>query len=98
MLRELATDPDREEIIRDHPNLTNRAAHSLMRKQAYATKEKQEREQEEDWVKHNRVWFKDLYDIVNEAARIATVVDVDECTPEQQENLRQGSTPICCYT
>ena len=91
VLRELATHDDREEIIRKHPDLTKRKAHDLMRKQASATKEKQEREQAEDWVKHNRVWFKELCNIVNEAARTAEALD--ECTPEQQEKLRQAIDP-----
>jgi hypothetical protein len=89
VLRELATHDDREEIIRKQPDLTKRKAHDLMRKQASATKEKQERA--EDWVKHNRRWFKELCNIVNEAARTAEALD--ECTPEQQENLRQAIDP-----
>jgi hypothetical protein len=93
VLRELATHPDREKIIHDDPKITKREAHDLMRKQANATKEKQEQDQWDDWLKHNRVWFKELCKIVNEAARTATVVDLDECTPEQQENLRQAVDP-----
>jgi hypothetical protein len=93
VLRELATHPDREEMIRKHPNLTKREAHNLMRKRAYATKEEQEQEQEEDWVKHNRVWFKELCKIAQEASRTAAAVGVDKCTPEQQENLRQAVDP-----
>jgi hypothetical protein len=90
-LRELATHDDREQIIRKHPDLTKREARNLMRKQVSAMREKQEREQAEDWVKHNRLWFKDLCNIVNEAARTAEALD--ECTPEQQNNLRQVIDP-----
>ena len=93
VLRELATHPDREETIRQKPNITKREAHDLMRKQANVTKEKQEREQEEDWVKHNRRWFRELYEIANKTYRIAAAVNVDQCTPEQQENLRQVVDP-----
>jgi hypothetical protein len=58
VLRELATHPEREEIIRKHPNLTKREAHDLMRKQ----KNSRNNEKDEDWLKHCRAWFKRLVD------------------------------------
>jgi len=42
VLRELATHPDREEIIRKDPNITKREAHDQMRKLKGTAKEKQE--------------------------------------------------------
>jgi len=91
VLRELATHPEREQIISKCPNLTKREAHKLMRKREGAAKEKQEQQQEDEWSRDNRRWFKDLLALANEASRMAGVVD--ECTPEQLENLLQVVDP-----
>jgi hypothetical protein len=88
-LRELAAHPDREEIVAKDPNITKREAHRLMRQQAYTAKTKREQEQEDNWGKHNRGWFKALVTLGDEVMRTAGAVNVDECTPEQQESLRQ---------
>ena len=95
VLRELQTHPDRAQIIRKNPNLTKREAHELMRKREGAAKTKQEQEQEQEqedeWLKHNRKWFKDLVAVANEASRVASVMD--QCTPEQLDKLRQAVDP-----
>jgi hypothetical protein len=93
VLRELATHPEREQIIRKNPDLTKREAHELMRKRegAAKTKQEQEQEQEDEWLKHDRKWFKDLVAVANEASRVAGVLD--EYTPEQLDKLRQAVDP-----
>ena len=93
VLRELQTHPDRAEIIRKNPNLTKREAHERMRelKGAAKTKQEQEQEQEDEWLKHDRKWFKDLVAVANEASRVAGVLD--EYTPEQLDKLRQAVDP-----
>ena len=91
VLRELATHPDRKQIIRENPNLTKREAHDLMRKQVYAAEEKRKQDQEDDWLKHSRKWFKDLVALANEAARAADVPN--QCTPDQLENLLKAVDP-----
>src|SRR5262249_31110644 len=65
----------------------------LMRKRegAAKTKQEQEQEQEDEWLKHNRKWFKDLVAVANEASRVASVMD--QCTPEQEDNLRRVIDP-----
>ena len=93
VLRELATHPDREEIIRENPKITKRAAHDLMRKQEYAAQEKQVQEQENEWRGHSRKWYKNLVALGNEATRIAGAVDVDQFTPEQLETWRGAINP-----
>ena len=91
VLRELSTHPEREQIIRENPNLTKREAHDLMRKQVYAAEEKRKQDQEDDWLKHSRKWFKDFVALANEAIRAAGVVA--ECTPEQLDTLLQAVEP-----
>ena len=93
VLRELQTHPDRAQIIRKNPNLTKREAHERMRELKGTAKDEREREQEQEdeWLKHDRKWFKDLVAIANEAARAAGVLD--EYTPEQLDKLRQAVDP-----
>jgi hypothetical protein len=91
VLRELAPHANRAQIIRDNPDITKSEAHALMRKQGHAVKEQQEQEQEAEWQRHNRKWFKDLVELANEATRMAGVVD--ECTPEQLDNLLKAVDP-----
>ena len=93
VLRELQTHPDRAQIIRKNPNLTKREAHERMRELKGTAKDEREREQEQEdeWLKHDRKWFKDLVAIANEAARAAGVLD--EYTPEQLDKLRQAADP-----
>jgi hypothetical protein len=90
-LRDLATHPDREQIIRENPNITKRKAHQLMRNRECDAKELREQEQEADWMKHNRRWFKKLCAIAREASRTADVLDC--CSPEQLENLHNAIDP-----
>jgi hypothetical protein len=91
VLRELQTHPDREQIISKNPNLTKREAHDKMRKLKGNAKEKQQIEQEDEWLKHDRKWFKDLVAVANEASRVANMLD--EYTPEQLDNLLQAVDP-----
>jgi hypothetical protein len=91
VLRELATHPEREQIIRQNPNLTKREARDKMRDHKRASGEKQKQDQEEDWLKHSRKWFEDLVVLANEVSSAAGVVD--ECTPEQLDTLLQAVDP-----
>jgi hypothetical protein len=93
VLRELQTHPDREQIIRKNPSITKREAHERMRDLKGTAKEKleQEQEQEDEWLKHDRKWFKDLVAVANEASRVAGVMD--EYEPEQLDSLRQVIDP-----
>jgi hypothetical protein len=95
VLRELATLPNREEIIRDNPDITKRAAHDLVRNQGGAAKEKLVvLGQEDDWLKHSRGWFKDFVAVTNEVGRKAAgVVDLDNWTPQQRADLREVIDP-----
>jgi hypothetical protein len=96
VLRELApyaTNPECAESIRDNPNITKREAQEIKRKLKSAAEEQQREEQENEWVKHNRKWFKNLVAHANEAARTAAAVDVDQCTSEQLENFREAIDP-----
>lgn len=88
VLRELATHPEREQIIRKNSNLTKREALDMMRKFKGTAKAKQQQGQEDEWLKHDRKWFRDLVAIASEASRVASVLD--EYSSEQLENLRQG--------
>ena len=88
VLRELATHPEREQIISKYPGLTKREAHDKMRKLKGSAKKKQQEEQENEWLKHDRKWFKDLVAIASEASRVAGMLD--EYTPEQLDKLPQA--------
>src|SRR6516164_10222045 len=87
VLRELQTHPDRAQIIQKNPSLTKREAHKIVRKIKSAEEEKQEQEQADEWLKHDRKWFKDLVAIATEASRVASFLD--EYTPEQLDKLPQ---------
>ena len=91
VLRELATRPEREQIISKYPDLTKRDAHDKMRKLKGNAKKKQQEEQENEWLKHDRKWFKDLVAIASEASRVAGMLD--EYTPEQLDKLPQAIDP-----
>jgi hypothetical protein len=90
VLRELQTHPDREQIIRKNPSITKREAHERMRELKGTAKEKQQ-DQEDEWLKDDRKWFKQLIAIANEASRVASVID--EYEPEQLDKLRQAVDP-----
>jgi hypothetical protein len=86
-LRELATHPEREQIIRDEPNLTKRKANEIMRKYEGAEEEKQEQKQEDEWLRDNRRWFRDLCTLASEASHAADVAF--QCTSEKLHELLQ---------
>jgi hypothetical protein len=71
--------------------MTKREAQELKRRHRRAAEGKAQQEQEDDWLKHNRKWFKDLVVLANEACRAAGVAF--DCTPEQLENLLQAVDP-----
>jgi hypothetical protein len=62
-----------------------------VRKIKSAEEEKQEQEQADEWLKHDRKWFKDLVAIATEASRVASFLD--EYTPEQLDKLPQAVDP-----
>jgi hypothetical protein len=82
-LRELATHPDRAEIIREQPTLTKNVAQAIMRKHKNGGQEKKKAAQEAEWLKHNRKWFKDLVVLANEATSAAAFAH-NECTTDEQ--------------
>jgi hypothetical protein len=90
VLRELQTHPDREQIIRKNPSITKREAHERMRELKGTAKEKQQ-DQEDEWLRDNRRWFKDLVAVANEASRVAGGVDLDD--DEQLTKLLQSVDP-----
>jgi hypothetical protein len=94
VLRELATHPEREQIISKNSNLTKREALDMMRELKGAAKEKQKQEQEDedDWLKHNRRWFRELYAHAEEAYRAADVAL--NCPPEKQRELLRVVEPL----
>jgi hypothetical protein len=93
VLRELATHPDREQIIRKNPNLTKREALALRRKDAKQKQQKEEEDEWDEWLKHNRKWFKELVAVAHRVVNVAGGIDLDECTPEQLENLKRAVEP-----
>jgi hypothetical protein len=90
-LRELATHPEREQIIRNKPNLTKRDAHKLMRDNAKNKKGRRDKG-DDDWQKQNQRWFRDLCALANDAQRAAEI-DMGNLTPEQQSGLAQVVEP-----
>jgi hypothetical protein len=87
ILRELATHPNREQIIKAKPNISKREAHDYMRDIENDARRQQQQEQEDDWLKHNRRWFKELYTHAHEACRRAEVAL--NATPEKQRELSE---------
>jgi hypothetical protein len=84
--KEIATHPDKEQIIRDNPNMTKREAQGLMRRYRRA-KEAKEAEvkvtaQEAEWLRHDKKLFKDLVTLANDATRAAEFAY--ECTTDEQ--------------
>src|SRR6516225_7986759 len=78
VLRELAGHKEREKIIHKDPNITKREAREEVRKFKGTAKEKQQQEQENEWLRDNRRWLKDLVAVANDASRVAGTVDMDE--------------------
>jgi hypothetical protein len=70
---------------------TPEATASSPAKAKRAAKEKQQQEKEDEWLKHDRKWFKALVEVANEASRVAGVMDQYE--PEQLDKLRQAIDP-----
>jgi hypothetical protein len=87
VLRELAAHPDREKIFQTNPNITKREAHRLMRELKGAEVEQQQEEQENDWRKDNRRWFRELYNHTVEVSRMVRVAL--NLPPEKQRELLQ---------
>jgi hypothetical protein len=92
VLRELATHPDKEEIIDQAPNLTKREAHIEMRKLKGAEEGQQREEEENDWRKNNRRWFRELYKHALEVSRMVEMAV--NSTPEKQRELLQVVEPL----
>jgi protein required for attachment to host cells len=92
VLRELATHPARETIVRNNPNLTKRAARDLMHKLKGAEEEHRQEEQENDWLKDNRRWFRALCTRALEVSRMVEVAL--NLTPEKQGELVQVVEPL----
>jgi hypothetical protein len=92
VLRELATHPDREEIVRANPNITKREANGLMGKRKGAAEEQQQEEQENGWRKDNRRWFRELYNHTLEISRMIGVAL--NSSPEKQRELSQVVEPL----
>jgi hypothetical protein len=107
-LRELATHPDREKIIRENPNITKREAHERMRKHEGAEEERTDgaktAKEADDWLKHNKRWFGS---IVASAQNISFTAEIAlKCGPEKQrewlkaiepnlvEHLREGAARL----
>ena len=62
-----------------------------MREHNGKAKEAKEAEQEDDWLKHSRKWFKDLVALANDVARAAEVPN--QSTSNQLETLLQAVEP-----
>jgi hypothetical protein len=74
VLRELAqfaTHPKCKQLIQDNPKITKREAYELRRKLKGDEEEKQEQQQEGEWLRDNRRWFRDLCTDAEKAARAA---------------------------
>jgi hypothetical protein len=91
VLRELATHPDRAQVIRANPKTTKREAQELRRKLEGTAKGKQEQAQEDEWLRDNRRWFADLVAVADKASRVAGMVDLDD--DEQLDKLLPAVDP-----
>jgi hypothetical protein len=95
VLRELATHDDREQIIRDNPNMSKREAQELMRRYRRAAKGEAEETAEaakaDDWLKNNKKWFAKVVALANDATDAAAFMD--QCTDEQQDRLLKVVEP-----
>jgi hypothetical protein len=85
VLRELATHPEREQIIRDNPNLTKSEACDIRLKLKSAGQGAKQQKLEKDRRKDDRRWFKELYTMVKTAGDEADAML--ESTPEKQREL-----------
>jgi hypothetical protein len=92
VLRELATHPDREQILQDKPGITKREAHDEMRKLKGAAQEEQEQEEEKQWAKDNRRLFWELYSHAQEVSR--RVDAVLNSPPEKQQEFLEVIEPL----
>jgi thiamine pyrophosphate-dependent acetolactate synthase large subunit-like protein len=85
--RELATHPEREQIVRDNPNITKAEACKVMRQHRKQTKKT------DSWTQTEaKRWFQGVVKRVQEVTRDAAIVD-RELTPEQRKVLRNVVEP-----
>jgi hypothetical protein len=91
VLRELAQFATHPKCQQLNPKITKREAYELRRKLKGDEEEKQEQDQDDEWLKDDRKWFKQLVVIANEASRVAGVIDA--YSPEQLKKLRQAIDP-----
>ena len=98
VLRELApyaSDPECAKIIRESPHISKREALDLKRRLKGAEEGKGQQVKEaaetDEWLKHNKKWFKDL---VVRCQDVTGAVQVwHDCSPEQQSRLLQAVEP-----
>jgi hypothetical protein len=93
VLRALQNHPDRVNIVKERPNLTQAQARELMRpyRGQGSDEQEQDKEEESDWDKHNRRWFKNLVKFAQDARSAAEVAL--ECEPEKQRELLKAVEP-----
>jgi len=92
VLRALQDHPDRADIVKNNPDLTQAEARKLMRPYRGEDSGKQDKEEQEtDWDKHNRRWFKNLVALAHDATSAAEVAL--DCTPEKQRELLKAVEP-----
>jgi hypothetical protein len=91
VLRELATLPNRAQVIRDNPKITKREAAEEVRKHKGTAKQKQDQEQADDWLKHDKRWFGN---IVTSAQSISFFAEIAlKCPPEKQREWLKAIEP-----
>jgi hypothetical protein len=94
VLRALQDHPDRYNIVKENPNLTQAKARDKMRDYKDAGKEKVagKKKGSADWDRHAKRWFKNVLTLANDAIRTAEVAR--QCsTPEQRDNLLMAVDP-----
>jgi hypothetical protein len=87
--RELATHPEREEIVRANPNITKRQAQQEMRKLKGADKEQKKGatgDQEPEWARDTRGWLNKQVVAINAVTDEVNKV-MENCTSEQRRLL-----------
>jgi hypothetical protein len=85
VLRALASHEDRAKIIQQNPKLTYREALNIMRKAKTPDAEYETEGDEGPWQKHSTEWFAQV--VISATGLIDALAVIENCTPEQQENL-----------